>query len=263
MTHFVADDIIAVLAEIRHHFDLNRSDLDVEELRKQAIRSVARIEVDAGRFVNDVSAQNSIHDACVRRLGYMDVADFDRAVDEWLSGRSDALRVAVLTKVTKDAQRQGLAEVLGISDSRPANAAVQDLESPPADRVLTTVSRILRDTGLSNRVKVLHNYECQICGYTLLLADGSRYAEGHHVQPLGSPHNGPDVLGNIVCLCPNHHAACDLGAITLVADELRHAIGHHVERSYIDYHNSVVYRGNNSAELDDAREWPITSESDG
>jgi hypothetical protein len=235
----------------------------VEELRKQAIRSVARIEVDAGRFVNDISAQNSIHDACVRRLGYTDVAEFDRAVDEWLSGRSDELRVAVLAKVTNDAQRQGLAEILGISDYRPAKAAAQDLEAPPADRVLTTVSRILRDTGLSNRVKVLHNYECQICGYTLLLADGSRYAEGHHVQPLGSPHNGPDVLGNIVCLCPNHHAACDLGAIALDANELRQAIGHHVERSYIDYHNTVVYHGHNSAEPDHAREWPQTDKDKG
>jgi predicted restriction endonuclease len=248
MTRLVADDIIAVLAEIRHCIDLSRSDLDVEELRKEAIRSVARIEVDAGRFVNEVSAQNSIHDACVRRLGYIDVAEFDRAVDDWLSGRSDALRVAVLAKVTNDAQRQGLAEVLGVSDSRLAKASAQDLESPPADRVVTTVSRILRDTGLSNRVKVLHNYECQICGCTLLLADGSRYAEGHHVQPLGAPHNGPDVLGNIVCLCPNHHAACDLGAIALVADELRPAVGHFVEPSYIDYHNTVVYRGNNSDE---------------
>jgi predicted restriction endonuclease len=253
MTHFVADDIIAVLAEIRHHFDLHRSDFDVEELRKQAIRSVAKIEVDAGRFANDISAQNSIHDACVRRLGYIDVAEFDRVVDEWLNGRSDTLRVTVLAKVTNDAQRQGLAEVLGISDSWPAKLAAQDMESPAADRVLTTVSRILRDTGLSNRVKVLHNYECQICGYTLLLADGSRYAEGHHVQPLGSPHNGPDVLGNIVCLCPNHHAACDLGAIALVADELQHATGHYVERSYIDYHNTVVFRGNNSDELDGER----------
>ncbi len=124
----------------------------------------------------------------------------------------------------------------------------EDLEPPAAERVETTVSRILRDTRLSNRVKALHNYECQLCGSTLLLADGSRYAEGHHILPLGSPHNGPDVLDNIICLCPNHHAACDLGAIVLVTNELRGAAGHVVAQQYIDYHNSSIYRGSNRAE---------------
>jgi hypothetical protein len=258
MTRLVADDVIAVLAEIRHHFDLSGPDRDVEQLRKEAIRSVASIEVNARRFLNDVSAQNSIHDACVRRLGYTDVAEFDRAVDDWLNGRPDALRVAVLAKTTNDAQRQGLAEVLGMSDRLPAKASAQDLESPPADRVATTVSRIIRDTRLSARVKVLHKYQCQICGCTLLLADGARYAEAHHVQPLGAPHNGPDVLENIVCLCPNHHAACDLGAIKLAADTLRPAVGHHLEPRYIDYHNTAVCRGADDAEKPSAPVRPGT-----
>lgn len=254
MTRLVADDIIAVLAEIRHQFELSSRDQDAERLRKDAIRAVAAIEVAARRFANDISAQNSIHDACVRRLGYTDVAQFDRAVEGWLHGSPDALSVTVLAKVTKDAQRQGLAEVLEMSDSRPARASAQDLQPPSVARVATMVSRILRDTRLSNRVKVLHNYECQVCGTTLLLADGTRYAEGHHVQPLGRPHNGPDELGNILCLCPNHHAACDLGAIALGADELRPAVGHHVEPRYINYHNTIVYRAANGADLADARE---------
>ena len=133
-------------------------------------------------------------------------------------------------------------------DSQLTTPQAEDLEPPAAERVETTVSRILRDTRLSNRVKALHNYECQLCGSTLLLADGSRYAEGHHILPLGSPHNGPDVLGNIICLCPNHHAACDLGAIELVRNELRGAVGHVVAQRYIDYHNSIIYRGSNRAE---------------
>lgn len=123
----------------------------------------------------------------------------------------------------------------------------QDLAAPPAERVQTTVSRIVRDTQLSNRVKEMHHYECQLCGHTILLADGSRYAEGHHVQPLGAPHDGPDVLDNIVCLCPNHHAACDLGAIRLTLDESRPADGHTVGQRYLDYHNKTVYRGSGCA----------------
>ncbi len=125
--------------------------------------------------------------------------------------------------------------------SRPA-PQVHDLEAPPAARVQTTISRIVRDTQLSRRVKTLHEHKCQIltCEYTIVLADGSHYAEGHHVQPLGEPHNGPDILENIVCLCPNHHAACDLGAIRLDAAELRKVAGHVIGQEFLDYHNQMI-----------------------
>jgi hypothetical protein len=119
---------------------------------------------------------------------------------------------------------------------------VHDLNPPLAERVKTLVSRIVRDTQLTNYVKMLHNYECQICGQTINIGDGSRYAEGHHMQPLGSPHDGPDVMENIVCLCPNHHAACDLGAIHLDLRDLRSAPGHSVAQHYIDYHNKIIHR---------------------
>jgi hypothetical protein len=126
--------------------------------------------------------------------------------------------------------------------TRPA-PQVHDLEPPLAARVQTTVLRIIRDTQLSRRVKSLHKHKCQIlsCEYTIVLADGSHYAEGHHVQPLGDPHNGPDILENIVCLCPNHHAACDLGAIRLVAAELRQVAGHVISQKFLDYHNQTIY----------------------
>jgi hypothetical protein len=76
-----ADDVIAVLEEIRHRFELSGSEPDVQDLRKEAIQAIARIEVDARRFANEVSAENSIHDACVRRLGYTQVLKLDRMTD--------------------------------------------------------------------------------------------------------------------------------------------------------------------------------------
>ncbi len=114
-----------------------------------------------------------------------------------------------------------------------------DLEEPATTRIQFTVSRIVRDTALATRVKRLHDYECQICGHTIILPDGSRYAEGHHLQPLGAPHDGPDILGNIICVCPNHHAECDLASIRLVRDQLRRAKGHEVSPKFIDYHNQI------------------------
>jgi len=112
----------------------------------------------------------------------------------------------------------------------------------PLGRRETTTSRIIRDTVISRRIKQLHNYECQLCGHTILLPDGSRYAEAHHIQPLGEPHSGPDSPENLVCVCPNHHAELDFGARPLASSDLRSVPGHAVAAVYIAYHNEHVHR---------------------
>lgn len=114
-----------------------------------------------------------------------------------------------------------------------------DIEVPP-DRKETTINRIIRDTLLSRRIKQLHNFECQLCGHTILLADGGRYAEAHHIQPLGEPHNGPDTPENLICVCPNHHAELDFGVRPLALVNLQSAQGHTIGQTYIDYHNAHV-----------------------
>lgn len=117
-----------------------------------------------------------------------------------------------------------------------------DLVEPP-QRIETLTNRIIRDTALAQTLKALHEYRCQICGFSIELPDGSRYAEAHHIKPLGTPHNGLDVEGNIIVLCPNHHAMCDLGAISLNLGSLRLLPDHQIDRLNIDYHNSAIYRG--------------------
>jgi len=44
---------------------------------------------------------------------------------------------------------------------------------------------------------------------------GFDVAEVVGMEPLGTPHNGPDVYENIVCVCPNHHVLLDYGVIPL------------------------------------------------
>ena len=83
----------------------------------------------------------------------------------------------------------------------------------------TTILRLVRDTAVSRRVKVLHNYHCQVCAIQLRGAAGP-YAEAAHIQPLGTPHHGPDMLTNALCLCPNHHVMFDLGGFG-IADNLQ------------------------------------------
>jgi len=101
--------------------------------------------------------------------------------------------------------------------------------------------RILRDTKIARKVKELHKYRCQLCGQAIQLGNGRLYAEAHHIQHLGSPHCGPDIPSNIICVCPNHHVRLDYGAIRLEVPQLRTCPEHVVEDRYIQYHNANIY----------------------
>jgi predicted restriction endonuclease len=110
-------------------------------------------------------------------------------------------------------------------------------------RSLAQMERIIRDTTVSVWVKRVHEYCCQICGLALQLSSGQLYAEAHHVRPLGKDHNGPDVIENILCVCPNHHVLLDFGAIAIDKSKLHYVGGHEINDDYVEYHNSVIYKG--------------------
>lgn len=117
-----------------------------------------------------------------------------------------------------------------------------DIEEPVRPDVSRVeVTRIIRDTVLTRKLKTIHDNQCQICGYAIRLSNGKGYSEAHHIQPLGGDHKGPDIAENILILCPNHHAECDLGAIKLDIGKLRFHPEHRVKSKYIDYHNSTIH----------------------
>jgi predicted RNA-binding protein with PUA-like domain len=97
-------------------------------------------------------------------------------------------------------------------------------EIPPLDereelklphRATLAIQRVIRDSAVSKELKQLYQYQCQVCGTTIELPDGKRYAEIHHLQPVGKPHNGKDGKPNTIVVCPQHHAMFDLGAIAI------------------------------------------------
>jgi putative restriction endonuclease len=90
-------------------------------------------------------------------------------------------------------------------------------EDVPTQRRSSTVSRIVRNYDVTASVKRLYDNTCQICGIRLVTAAGP-YSEGAHIRPLGIPHNGPDTLENILCLCPNCHVLFDGHALTVQPD---------------------------------------------
>jgi hypothetical protein len=116
----------------------------------------------------------------------------------------------------------------------PVASDIEDPSQP--ERVKQEIYRILRDTALARIVKESQQYQCQICGQALKLKDHTPYAETHHIVPLGTPHNGPDVRANILCVCPNDHVLLDYGAIKLDETHLE-GIG----KEYVDYHNENIY----------------------
>ena len=103
-------------------------------------------------------------------------------------------------------------------------------------KVKQSVIRFIRDTKISRQIKRLYAGRCQVCGIRLEIEPGVYYAEAHHLQPLGGEHKGPDVNGNLICLCPNHHALFDFFAMPFNPAKLkfnRHALG----KSFVNYHN--------------------------
>lgn len=113
-------------------------------------------------------------------------------------------------------------------------------ESP--SRVPQETYRILRDTQLARQIKLLHKNKCQLCGEAISLGNGEHYSEAHHIKPLGRPHNGPDVAGNILVLCPNHHVMLDYGVIKLELNKITTHGNHQIQREYIDYHNEYIWK---------------------
>ena len=72
--------------------------------------------------------------------------------------------------------------------------------------------RLVRSTAVTEWVKNLYDYKCQICGEQIETSAGF-YAEGAHIRPVGRPHDGPDEVANVVCLCPNDHVRVDRGVL--------------------------------------------------
>jgi len=112
-------------------------------------------------------------------------------------------------------------------------------ESPQKKRQETY--RVLRDTKLSRQIKMLHENKCQICSESIELPNGASYSEAHHIIPLGGEHNGPDVAGNIIVLCPNHHVMLDYGVVQIDVNSIRLHQKHKISSDSIKYHNEEIF----------------------
>lgn len=133
------------------------------------------------------------------------------------------------------------------NDSQPALGVPPAVPAPAGSsqptRKASTVQRIVRNTDITQWVKNHHDHQCQICGLRLEIRIGG-YAEGAHIRPLGRPHNGPDEVENVLCLCPNCHVLFDAGMITVednlmltgAPGRLRTSANHAISVAHLRYH---------------------------
>ncbi|MFD0556160.1 YDG/SRA domain-containing protein [Stackebrandtia endophytica] len=135
-------------------------------------------------------------------------------------------------------------------DERPgALVPVKEINSP-VRRIERKYLAQLREAKLAQKVKEIYDFKCQIC-VTQLVTPAGKYAEAAHIRGLGEPHNGPDELDNLLCLCPNHHVLFDRGAISIRngRDVIDVATGsqiytlkieHEIDIRHLDYHAKHV-----------------------
>ncbi|ANH95595.1 hypothetical protein A8713_21525 [Streptomyces sp. SAT1] len=97
----------------------------------------------------------------------------------------------------------------------------------------------------------MHGNACQVCG-ACLWYKSRPYSEAAHIRGLGSPHDGPDELQNLLCLCPNHHVLFDGLEIYIDVDDmvkwtrdgeplrrLRRHGEHQIDETYLQYHRTL------------------------
>jgi hypothetical protein len=103
-------DALAVLAAMRNDFNRTKGSRNSTKFRIDAVKGFAESELRAkNRFKDQLSAVNSINDACTRRL-MPDVASmsaFDEFADQWLWNQSTTLR-DILTKHSKNSSQRSV-----------------------------------------------------------------------------------------------------------------------------------------------------------
>jgi len=217
---------------------------------------IDKIKVDESFFDNSILNNDPVfsdlklspHDSCTYYL-----------ISE---NQSDKLKILL---ENPNFDQTALMEVQGLDnqslideDLSPNDSTLAYPDYSPPGSVETKVIRTIRDTAMIRVIKAQFENHCAICNYAIQLPSDRFYSEGHHVRPLASFHEGPDVKQNILILCPTHHAEFDYGSIAI--DPIKGKIVHldpnneyagrepayslaHLDPEFLKYHFSVIFKG--------------------
>jgi hypothetical protein len=145
------------------------------------------------------------------------------------------------------------------TSARDLEEIARSLNTSQVSRARREVEQQLRNAALAAALKGRYQSKCMFCDSRVFVSITPEefYAEAAHIRPLGRPHNGPDIPGNMLVLCPNCHVQFDAGTITInlvSATEMRitsaatnHPLegkaartrpGHVVEAEYVNWHRN-------------------------
>ncbi|CCH29406.1 hypothetical protein BN6_20860 [Saccharothrix espanaensis DSM 44229] len=193
----------------------------------------------------------SVFDAVGPSAGFTE--DVHGLLDDDTALRTKVVNLILTQYLAAIPDRTALLERVGLDEQTTAHGTgTRTTSSPgPADRRSITRSEVTRDSALAKEVKALHEHRCQLCGDQVLTARGP-YSEAAHIRGRGYPHCGPDVLANLLCLCPKCHVLFDTFTIYVGADDrvrniwrgepvgtLRRHPRHAIDDAHISYHREA------------------------
>lgn len=109
---------------------------------------------------------------------------------------TDLLEQDELSELLKSNKKKILEDLKGLNESDPEEITINH-------------KTYKRDNKTVAQLKILRNFECQICGTKIKKGKGGFYIEAAHIKPKSL--RGRETPDNILILCPNHHKEFDFG----------------------------------------------------
>jgi len=91
---------------------------------------------------------------------------------------------------------------------------LSNLKATESEKVTVSQRRYKRDNKTIAQLKILRNFECQICRNKIKKSNGDFYVEAAHIKPKST--QGTETPDNILILCPNHHKEFDHGKLKII-----------------------------------------------
>jgi HNH endonuclease len=122
---------------------------------------------------------------------YINDGPFDEIVFE-----SDLVQQDELIEVLETDRSQIIKDLLNLEEDSPEEVTVKH-------------KTYKRDNKTIAQLKILRNFECQICSTKIEKSGGGYYIEAAHIKAKSD--KGRETPDNILILCPNHHKEFDFG----------------------------------------------------
>lgn len=114
-------------------------------------------------------------------------------------------------------EQQELEKLFNSKSKKELIEELNKLTTQEPEEVIIKHKTYKRDNKTIAQIKLVRNYQCQICKTSILKKDGKFYVEAAHIQPKSK--KGCETPENIILLCPNHHKEFDFGKVEILTHD--------------------------------------------